>query len=661
MTGTGPKDAPETADVDRGVGAQPGGAWPVGTPGGTTTGGTGPGDHPPSGLTAGGKGPGDDPTAGGARRPIGEWAALGLPAVVGTVALLLVIRKGVYASPDSAFYVGTARNLLDGNGLTAPPGSPPLSHFPPLFALVLAAVGWVSGLDPLDAAGVVNALLLGVTALLVAVVVRRRSGSVNVGVAASVAVVASVDLLVYFGSALTEPLFVVLVLGAMISLAAAVEGGRRWGWPLAVALTAGACLTRYVGVALVVAEVAVLLAVGRRQALRRSAMLAGASLAPLAVWLVAAGRGNRPVAAHMFDTDYWVDGVRSLSRWVLPPFVSWPVRGLLAAALAGGVVWMAVARPGRRAEPHPTSDRHEHPLPRGTRAIRSDDAEPHPTSDRHEHPLPGGTRAIRSDGAVPQPTSDRHEHPLPGGTRAICSDGAVPHPTSDRHEHPLPGGTRAIRSHRAGVLGVLLPTFALAYLAVLVADRVLLDATGRLDLRFLAVLHVVALVGLVPWLHRTLTGRARPVVAAIGLTLMGLHGIQSASWVADGFTDASVERRGLTAAAWRDSPVLAAVAELPSDVPVYSNAPEAIFLLTGRSTSLLPAHTDYLSDRRRPSYEGELAVVADRLVHKDGVVVWFRPYAFRQRFLASPADLGLHLNAVPVLEDEVATLSRPSR
>ena len=267
---------------------------------------------------------------------------LALPAVVGAVALLIVTRKGVYASPDSAFYVGTARNLLDGHGLTAPPGSPPLSHFPPLFPLVLAGIGWVTGLDPLDVAGVLNPLLLGVTAFLVAVVVRRRSGSVALGVAASAAVVVAVDLLVYFASALTEPLFVVLVLAAMVSLAAAVDRGGRWWWVAAVAFTAGACLTRYVGVALVVAEVGVLLAVGGRQAWRRAAAVGGAALVPLVVWLAAAGSGNRPVVVHFFDADYWVSGARSLSRWVLPPYVSWPVRGLATAAVVVALAAVAV-------------------------------------------------------------------------------------------------------------------------------------------------------------------------------------------------------------------------------------------------------------------------------------------------------------------------------
>jgi len=477
--------------------------------------------------------------------------------LIGTIALLIVTRKGVYASPDSAFYVGTARNLLHGHGLTAPPGSPPLSHFPPLFPLLLAGIGWLTGLDPLDAAGVVNPVLLGVTAYAVAVVVRRRSASVGLGVAASTAVVLAVDLLVYFASALTEPLFVVLVLAAMVALAAAAaDGGGRWLWAAAVACTAGACLTRYVGVALVVAEVGMLVAVGGRGPWRRAAAFGVASVVPLIVWLAVAGRGSRPIAVHLFDGAYWVDGFRSLSRWVLPPYVPWPVRGLATAVVVAGLVALVV----RTRRPGPAPD----------------------------------------------------------------------------------------------VLGLLLPAFAVAYLAVLVADRVLLDATGRLDLRFLAVLHVVAVIGLLPWLHRNLAGRARSVAAAAVLVLLALQGAYAASWLVAGFSDTGVGRRGLTAAAWQDSTVLAAVAALPPGVHVYSNAPEAVFLLTGRITEPLPAHTDYLSDRPRPEYAAERATMEASLAHDGAVVVWFRPYAFRQRFMAPMADLGL----APVEEDEVGTLSR---
>src|SRR5205085_11510457 len=206
-------------------------------------------------------------------------------------------------------------------------------------------------------------------------------------------------------------------------------------------------------------------------------------------------------------------GARSLSRWVLPPSVPWPVRDQATVALVGVVV--AVAAAARR-RPRPATD-----------------------------------------------------------------------------------------NRPADVFGRLLAAFAVAYVAVLLVDRVVLDASGRLDLRFLSVLHVLAVVGLLPWLHRTLTGRARRVAAVLGLALLAVNGVHAASWVVDGLTDTTVDRRGLTAAAWDHSAVLAAVVALPADVTVYSNAPEAVFLLTRRAASPLPAHTDYLSDRPRPEYDAE--------------------------------------------------------
>jgi hypothetical protein len=260
-----------------------------------------------------------------------------LPALVGTAALLAASRHGPYASPDSAFYVGLARHLVDGAGLTPPPGSPPLAHFPPLFPLLLAAAGRLGGIDPLDAAAVVNPLLFGATAVLVAMAVRSRTGSTAVAAAAGAAAVVGQDLLVYGGSALSEPLFTVLVLGSLLVLARSVARRSDLALAGAATLAAAACLTRYVGVALVLAGAAALwrLEHGRRR--WRAALFAAAASGPALVWVAAVGRANRPLELHLFDLRYWSTGIGSLSRWVLPGFVPWPLRvaalGLLGAAL----------------------------------------------------------------------------------------------------------------------------------------------------------------------------------------------------------------------------------------------------------------------------------------------------------------------------------------
>lgn len=263
-----------------------------------------------------------------------SWLAL--PPLAAVVAVVLATGKGLYVSPDAVFYVGTARNWLDGRGFTPPAGVPPLEHFPPGFTVVLAVVGKL-GLDPLTGARVVNALALGAIVLLAGLVVRSRTGSVPAGLVASVLAAAAVDLLALSGSALSEPLFILLALGGLVALAAYLDQPRPALLAGASALVAAAFLTRYVGIALVVAGVAGLL--WRRRWLA-AGVFGAATVAPVALWLLGVGgaASDRSVAFHMFGADYLGQAVGPLARWVVP----WPAppAGFVLAVLivAAGVV-----------------------------------------------------------------------------------------------------------------------------------------------------------------------------------------------------------------------------------------------------------------------------------------------------------------------------------
>ena len=92
--------------------------------------------------------------------------ALGIAALalLGVGLALAASRHGVGASPDSVVYIGVARNLLAGRGLTEPFGAlvdTPLTRYPPLYPALLAAGGPL-GLDPLATARWISALLFGV-------------------------------------------------------------------------------------------------------------------------------------------------------------------------------------------------------------------------------------------------------------------------------------------------------------------------------------------------------------------------------------------------------------------------------------------------------------------------------------------------------------------
>lgn len=280
-------------------------------------------------------------------------AILGVPAAVGTIALVAATRLGPYASPDSVFYVGVARSLVGGYGLVAPPGTPPIGSFPPLFPLLLAGFGGL-GIDPLAAAGWLNPVMFGLTILLVGVVVARHAGSVPAGVAAGLLVLGALDVVKLSSSVLSEPLFILLTLASLATLAAHLDRPRTWCLGLAMALAAAAVLTRYAGVAVPLAGAIALAAAGRR---RQAAAFAVLPLLPTACWLAWAGGAHRPLRLHLFGVHETLIGIGALSRWVFPEAVPWPLRfwatvlGSASLVVAAGV---AMIRAGRR-RPRPSS------------------------------------------------------------------------------------------------------------------------------------------------------------------------------------------------------------------------------------------------------------------------------------------------------------------
>ena len=457
---------------------------------------------------------------------------LALPPIAGLIAVVLATGKGLYVSPDAVFYVGTARNWLDGRGLTPPPGLPPLEHFPPLFTLLLAALGKV-GLDPLDGARLVNALAFAATVLLVGLVVRSRTGSGVAALAASVLTAAAVDLLTYSASALTEPLFILLAVAGLVVLAAYLDRPSPALLAGASALIAAAFLTRYVGIALVVAGVAALL--WRRRWIA-TGVFGATTVAPVAAWLAwAEGPTDRSIVFHMFGADYLGQAVRPLTRWIIP----WPGPPL------GFVVALVL--------------------------------------------VAGGVVLARR----------------------------------------VPGSS----------LSRLLVMFTVAYLAVLLANRVFTDATGRLDARFLAPLHVVAILLVVPALHRVRMAGVLVLAQVVG----------AVAWTAGGLTDEGIARRGYNAAALRRSAAMADVGR-----PVYSNAFDAIFFLTGRSALPIPAEKDYLTGRPNPRYDEELSAMRA----SGGYLAYFDALTFRRSFLPSQAELEAALPLEIVAADALGTLYR---
>ena len=273
-------------------------------------------------------------------------------AVAGTVLVLArELNFGVALHTDSVLYISVARSLLAGEGfMQFVEGWEPMMIWPPLYPLLLAAPG-LFGLDPLDAAGPLNAAIFGLCVLVAGLWLRRRLQSRWLAWWGCLAVMLSLPLTQEASWAMSEPLFILL---ATLSLAQAdsfLQSSKHRALAWAAAFTALACLTRYLGVALV-AAVALLLAAQPGAAaaakVKRIAAYALVALAPLALWILRNWLlSGQPIGSRIKNSVYYdlpeiLDGVlSSLILWAYPD--SSLQRFPFAAQALTAALWLVLA------------------------------------------------------------------------------------------------------------------------------------------------------------------------------------------------------------------------------------------------------------------------------------------------------------------------------
>lgn len=227
--------------------------------------------------------------------------------------------------------------------------------FPPFYSLLLAAIGSF-GVDVLEAGRWVNAVAFGLTILAAGLWLRRSLESSVAGWLALGAVVVLVTSLPLNDAAsriLTESVFVLFVLLALIQLSSfrETEGHSSLLW--AAAFSALAALTRYAGVALILTGVLLLLACRGApfaDRLRRAGLFCAAALIPLAVvlvrnWTVSGFLTGPRVGTGQSLADSLSQVTRVLGGWVVPAnapdwtaYLLWPAAGLLVLVLLVGVL-----------------------------------------------------------------------------------------------------------------------------------------------------------------------------------------------------------------------------------------------------------------------------------------------------------------------------------
>ncbi|MBE0410250.1 MAG: glycosyltransferase family 39 protein, partial [Anaerolineales bacterium] len=237
---------------------------------------------------------------------------------------------GIGTSPDSVAYIGSARNLAAGLGLTVPFGGlddAPMTHHAPFYPALLGAI-WFSGIDPAHVARILGAVIIAVNTLLAAWLVSRMVVGMNwPPVFAALLVGISPTILEIHSMAWTEPLFISLGFLGLGLLARGLEN-RSWKLSLIAALLVGlAALTRYAGVALIFSGILGILLLARVGVIHRLTYAAGFGMAaglPLLVWvayniLTVGTATSRSLNFHPIGRGQLWQGMASITSWLLIP------------------------------------------------------------------------------------------------------------------------------------------------------------------------------------------------------------------------------------------------------------------------------------------------------------------------------------------------------
>ena len=217
-----------------------------------------------------------------------HWAMLAAAvALAATVAAFDRLPIGVWV--DDGHYVILARALVTGRGYRYLnlPGEPFATHFPPGYPALLAVLTRLAPEFPANVRvfAFVNALLTAVTCACMVIVGRRRFAlPLPVAALAGATWSVAVPTLMLSTAVMSEPLFLAMLLPALlVAERAARDGGARVTIAAGV-MIAGCTLVRSIGFAAFAAFVIVLATRRRWRELGLAIAVTGAAISPWLVW-----------------------------------------------------------------------------------------------------------------------------------------------------------------------------------------------------------------------------------------------------------------------------------------------------------------------------------------------------------------------------------------
>jgi hypothetical protein len=188
------------------------------------------------------------------------------------------------------------------------------------------------------------------------------------------------------------------------------------------------------------------------------------------------------------------------------------------------------------------------------------------------------------------------------------------------------GGVAATRAllADAGPAVVVPGAFCVIYVATIVLSMSVFDAATPLDVRILSPLYVALVATVVGAVGRWYVAQPRAMsalrtgaaVLVVVVALVGLRALTTA-------TGSQEARLGFAAPSWHRSSLMRHIDALPAHDQIVTNAPEAVYLQTGRPARGLPSKFSSTSLVRRADYQQQLSALAEHLRAHPGYIAMF--------------------------------------
>ncbi len=289
------------------------------------------------------------------RKLTNNWflALLGCLALGGILMTWVSTPWGVRAGYDSLFYLSAAENVLKGLGLgrlTAEGQVIPLTHFPPLYSLVVAGFSFLVNGDILSSARWTAVLIFGSNIILFGYLCYRYTHSELAGILGACFCLFSPILLDVNIAAFSEGLYIAFLLPGLFLINESLADLKVRSLLLAAGFTALCSLTRYVGLTVILTGwLAILFLNGfpLKKKVEAAALYGSASALPIALWtlrnwIIAGSTTNRTFAVHFPGKADLSQALNTFTIWILPESLPLQIRvgiWLVMLVLIGLVVF----------------------------------------------------------------------------------------------------------------------------------------------------------------------------------------------------------------------------------------------------------------------------------------------------------------------------------